>query len=131
MQRPAGIRVTFRERRGIEEMREMLVLQSVNHLVSQRNLLAEVSERRRTERTRLPPATENRQSQTVYIAYAVPLVARETYLGCLYLDGPEDALIFDSSDLIFLSALANQVAVALDRAELASRWKHEKERLPE
>jgi transcriptional regulator with GAF, ATPase, and Fis domain len=34
----------------------------------------------------------------------------------------------DASDLIFLDALANQIAVALDRAELASRWAQEKER---
>jgi transcriptional regulator with GAF, ATPase, and Fis domain len=63
-----------------------------------------------------------------HIAYAVPLLAGERYLGCLYLDGPEYALALDSSDRIFLNALASQVALALDRADLAARYKEETER---
>ena len=60
-------------------------------------------------------------------AYAVPLMAREMAIGCLLLDGGQRQLGLDSSDLIFLNALATQVAVALDRATLAARWQAEKE----
>ncbi len=93
----------------------------------QRNLLAMAQEHKRTERLRLEagPGGASRQSQ---LAYAVPLLARDNCLGCLYLDGPESTLALDTSDLVFLNALASQIAVALDRAELASRWKSEKER---
>ena len=52
-------------------------------------------------------------------AYAVPLMANNDCLGCLYLDGWDDSLALDASDLIFLKALASQLAVALDRARLA------------
>ncbi len=68
---------------------------------------------------------EERHDSTM--AYAVPLLARDAYLGCLYIDGQKDAFTLDSSDMIFLSALANQVAMALDRANLALRWKQQKE----
>lgn len=34
----------------------------------------------------------------------------------------------DSSDLVFLNGIANQVALALDRANLAANWKREQER---
>jgi diguanylate cyclase (GGDEF)-like protein len=61
-------------------------------------------------------------------AYAVPLVARDETIGCLYLDGAGRRLHLDSSDLIFLNALADQLAVALDRAQLAARWIREKDR---
>ncbi len=60
-------------------------------------------------------------------AYAVPLLARDAYLGCLYIDGHTHSFVLDSSDMIFLSALANQVAMALDRTKLALRWKQQKE----
>ena len=42
-------------------------------------------------------------------------------LGCLYLAGHTETLRLDASDLIFLKALAGQLAAALDRAELAAR----------
>ncbi len=63
----------------------------------------------------------------------LPLVASGRSLGCLFLDGPRTSLEIDSSDLIFLKALASQVAVALDRARLAeleiSRQEGEKKQL--
>ena len=62
------------------------------------------------------------------VAYAVPLVAGERTVGCLYLDGRERSFNVDSSDVVFLNALASQMAVALDRADLASRWIQEKDR---
>ncbi|MEL7448802.1 MAG: sigma 54-interacting transcriptional regulator [Pseudomonadota bacterium] len=60
-------------------------------------------------------------------AYAVPLVARDTTLACLFLDARCERLRLDSSDIVFLNALATQMAVAMDRAELAARWISEKE----
>jgi diguanylate cyclase (GGDEF)-like protein len=60
---------------------------------------------------------------------AVPLIASDQCLGCLYLEGPVD-LRLDGSDLVFLEALARQLAVALDRARLAEmeRGRQEQER---
>ena len=49
----------------------------------------------------------------------LPLIASGNSLGCLFLDGPSQALELESSDLVFLKALASQMAVALDRARLA------------
>ena len=94
---------------------------------SQRGLVERAKASRRTERLRLRVDGQGEQSTKSSVAYAVPLLARENYLGCLYIDGPEASFTLDSSDLIFLSALVNQVAMALDRAKLAMRWKQEKE----
>jgi diguanylate cyclase (GGDEF)-like protein len=97
----------------------------------QRSLIALAGKHMRTERLRLVAGKRGKASkdtQRSHLAYAVPLVARDYCLGCLYIDGPEDTLSLDTSDLIFLDALANQIAVALDRAELALHWKQEKER---
>ena len=51
-------------------------------------------------------------------AYYVPLVAHEEPLGGLYLERPA---ALGSADIIFLEALAAQLAVALDRARSAER----------
>ena len=77
-----------------------------------------------TERVRF--AGEN--SRDVINAYAVPLIAGEQAIGCLYLDGSGRSLELDSSDVLFLNALATQMAIALDRAELAANWIREKDR---
>lgn len=61
------------------------------------------------------------------LAYAVPLIVGQKYIGSLYLDGMESALKLDSSDFIFLNVLATQIALTLDRAKLAMQWKQEKE----
>ncbi len=61
-------------------------------------------------------------------AYAVPLVARGARLACLYLDSRGTELQLDSSDVVFLNALATQMAIAIDRAELVARRIHEQER---
>jgi len=61
-------------------------------------------------------------------AYAVPLIARDRPVGCLYLDGRGRRLALDSSDVIFLTALGSQMAIALDRAALAAGWIIEKDR---
>ncbi len=63
-----------------------------------------------------------------FTAYAVPLIARDEAIACMYLDGRGRRLQLDSSDVIFLNALASQMAVALDRAQLAAGWIREKDR---
>jgi diguanylate cyclase (GGDEF)-like protein len=60
-------------------------------------------------------------------AYAVPLLANKKAIGCLFLDGINRRLQLDSTDLIFLNALADQVAIALDRAALSATWIRDKE----
>ncbi len=101
---------------------------TLNLPARQRGLLDRVKESRRIERLQLSVGDQGKPSNKSSIAYAVPLLARDNYLGCLYIDGPEESFILDSSDLVFFAALANQVAVALDRAKLADRWKKEKEK---
>ena len=63
-------------------------------------------------------------------AFAVPLIATDESLGCLYVEGREGSLALEAADVIFLRALASQVAVALDRARLAEleRRRQETER---
>ena len=60
-------------------------------------------------------------------AYAVPLLVEELSVGCLFLDGINRRLQLDSTDLMFLNALASQLAIALDRAELSASWLQEKD----
>ncbi len=59
---------------------------------------------------------------------AVPLIARQRCLGCLYVEGRESSKNFDRSDLIFLKALAGQLAVTLDRSVLAAQERNRQER---
>jgi len=93
----------------------------------QKQLLARMQELGRTERMQFRAPEQGSMSPAPFLAYAVPLLVDQRILGCIYLDGPEHSLTLDSSDLIFLNALAGQVAVALDRADLALRWREEKE----
>ncbi len=60
-------------------------------------------------------------------AYAVPLMAGKKAVGCLFLDGINRRMQLDSTDLIFLNALADQVAIALDRAALSASWIRDKD----
>ena len=61
------------------------------------------------------------------ICCVLPLVASDRCLGCLFLDGRQDSLELESSDLIFLKALASQLAVALDRSRLAEMERRRQE----
>jgi len=79
----------------------------------------ELTSRARREQVTLEAALEGRN------CYAVPLVAGDEELGCLYLDG--GALRLDSYDLGFLGALATQLAIALDRARLSERERERQE----
>ncbi|MBT8429778.1 MAG: sigma 54-interacting transcriptional regulator, partial [Gammaproteobacteria bacterium] len=94
---------------------------------SQRDMMHKAMRERCTEQLRESVKQQNDDNETSIIAYAVPLVAREQCLGCLYVDGPETTFMLDSSDQIFFTTLANQVAIALDRAKLASQWLQQKE----
>ena len=67
-------------------------------------------------------------STTGFTGYAVPLISRDEAIGCLFLDGDGRRLQLDSSDVIFLNALAAQMAEALDRAHYAAQWIREKDR---
>ena len=71
---------------------------------------------------------ERSSNDTRSMAYAVPLMAGNKAIGCLYLDGHGRQWGLDSSDVIFLNALASQMAMALDRANLIARWREQKER---
>ena len=92
-----------------------------------RELVDRARKSQRTERLRLGVDAQGANAANTSIAYAVPLLARGNYMGCLYIDGRLASFTLDSSDMIFLSALANQVAMALDRVRLAMRWKQQKE----
>jgi len=98
--------------------------------IDQKKLLNDAQQHRRTERLRFEGGRAGLVSNggKPSIAYAIPLQARNECLGSLYLEGPEEVLKLDTSDLIFLDALASQIGVALDRAALIYRWKQEKER---
>ncbi|MEE4193294.1 MAG: sigma 54-interacting transcriptional regulator, partial [Halieaceae bacterium] len=82
----------------------------------------------RAERLQRPPRPSDEAGAGDRLGYAIPLLADGRVMACLYIEGPESELIVDSSDLVFLNGLAGQVALALDRADLAARWQAEKER---
>ncbi len=93
---------------------------------AQQRLFDQVRERRQVERLRL--GVEAGAVSKPLTAYAIPMLSAGSYQGCLYIEMLESEARLDSSDLVFLSALANQVANALAHAYLAARWKQEKER---
>ena len=59
---------------------------------------------------------------------SIPLVTPESCLGFLYLESSEEGFRIDPADLIFLGALAGQLAVAVDRARLATQEKEREEK---
>jgi PAS domain S-box-containing protein len=69
------------------------------------------------------------------VAYAIPMSIREATIGCLFFEGSSDSLTADETDIVFLQSLAQQLAVALDRARLSDehrrRQEREKQRLKE
>ncbi len=91
----------------------------------QQVLYEQVKDQQQAERVQLSGTPDSEIEQEPVVSYAVPLIARQHYLGCLYLEGSENILTLDSSDLIFLDALAGQVALVIDRTMLALRWKQE------
>jgi diguanylate cyclase (GGDEF)-like protein len=61
------------------------------------------------------------------LGFALPLLAEERCLGVLYLAGSAAATSFDATDLVFLEAIASQVALALDRARLTELQRQQEE----
>jgi diguanylate cyclase (GGDEF)-like protein len=91
-------------------------------------LIAKARELGRAERGRRPPGPGDRDHGEDRLGYAVPLMADGRAIACLYLEGSERDLSLDSSDLVFLNALSTQLALALDRVDLAERWRNEQKR---
>ena len=90
-------------------------------------LLARARENARIEEFEREPGPGDRYKHEKRRGYAIPLKVDERVLACLYLEGPVGDLHLDSSDQVFLNALAGQVALALDRLELGARWRQEQE----
>lgn len=63
--------------------------------------------------------------QSIWAAMCAPLHAGDKLLGALYVDNVTRPNRFAQEDLEFLSAFANQAAVAIDNAMLASRLAEE------
>ncbi|NBD08742.1 adenylate/guanylate cyclase domain-containing protein [Corallococcus silvisoli] len=63
--------------------------------------------------------------QSIRASLCVPLRTRDTVLGVLYLDSLKQGGLFTEEDLEFLTAFANQAAIALDHAHLARRLEEE------
>ncbi len=54
-----------------------------------------------------------------YLAFAVPIIAGGDAIGGLYVDGAVESIDVDATDLIFFKALASQLSIALERAQMA------------
>jgi diguanylate cyclase (GGDEF)-like protein len=94
-----------------------------------RHLIARAQKSGETEQIQFTTAAGRPAgAEQTLAAYAVPLNGGNHHHSCLYVDGPRDEFCLDSSDLVFLKVLAKQVAVALERCDLASRWRRERER---
>ncbi|MEO1081461.1 MAG: sigma 54-interacting transcriptional regulator [Pseudomonadota bacterium] len=57
--------------------------------------------------------------------HAIPVSAGDRFLACIYLEGPANTFQLDSSDLVFMDALASQLGLALDRMALGARLQRE------
>jgi adenylate cyclase len=64
-------------------------------------------------------------SQAIQASMCVPLKPRETAIGVLYTDNLSMADIYSQEDLEFLTALANQAAIAIENAELNKKMQME------
>jgi diguanylate cyclase (GGDEF)-like protein len=85
------------------------------------DLINQGCRRARLLETAIAGESSDGEAATQAHACVIPLLAAEQNLGCLYLEGRSDSLKLDGSDLIFLQALAAQLAVALDRARLSEQ----------
>ncbi|MFN8062614.1 MAG: sigma 54-interacting transcriptional regulator [Vicinamibacterales bacterium] len=73
------------------------------------------------------PAAQDRTGREPF-AFSVPLLSGDRTLGTIYIAGSPDRLKLDRSDLPFLAGFASQIAIALDRAQLAERERASEER---
>ncbi len=63
--------------------------------------------------------------QEIHASMCVPLKPREEVIGVLYADNLSRANIYSQEDLEFLTALANQAAIAIDNAQLYQKMQAE------
>lgn len=107
------------------------VTDHVARLISkdQRHLLERAQRKQEAQSACVSAPDGDNGSKQALTAYAVPLPGGDIAAPrCLYVDGPANSFHLDSADLLFLSILSKQVAVALDRSELVAHLKNEKER---
>jgi adenylate cyclase len=64
-------------------------------------------------------------NQAIQASMCVPLKPRDTVIGVLYTDNLSMADIYSQEDLEFLTALANQAAIAIENTELNKRMQSE------
>ena len=64
-------------------------------------------------------------NQAIQASMCVPLKPRETVIGVLYTDNLSMADIYSQEDLEFLTALANQAAIALENTKLNTKMQAE------
>ncbi len=64
-------------------------------------------------------------TQAIHASMCVPLKPRESVIGTLYTDNLSMADIYSEEDLEFLTALANQAAIAIENAELYKKIESE------
>ncbi|MET0551717.1 MAG: sigma 54-interacting transcriptional regulator, partial [Vicinamibacteria bacterium] len=95
-------------------------VESLDVSAEERRLLDGAASKRRTAWLRGAPGDDT-------LGFALPLLADERCLGVLYLAGSAAATSFDATDLVFLEALASQVALALDRARLTELQRQQEE----
>jgi adenylate cyclase len=63
--------------------------------------------------------------QTIHASMCVPLKPREEVIGVLYVDNLSMSNVYSDEDLEFLTALANQAAIAIDNAQLYKKMQEE------
>jgi hydrogenase-4 transcriptional activator len=114
---PDGLQLMYGvSRRGPAEVPEALEMGA-----DERRLLEAARKRGRAIESREGSGPEET------LGFAVPLSAGDAVLGVLFLAGRARSVSFDSSDLVFLEALATPVALALDRAYLTARQRRHEE----
>lgn len=64
-------------------------------------------------------------TQAIHASMCVPLKPRDTVIGVLYTDNLSMADIYSQEDLEFLTALANQAAIAIENTELNKKMQAE------
>ncbi len=100
--------------RSVSDSGPQVRVETVELGARERELLGlAVAEGRPQELLADPKDEESRTS------FAVPLIATDECLGCLFIESRPSSLALEAADVIFLRALASQLAVALDRARLA------------
>ena len=72
-------------------------------------------------RRQLEQRSEPRPGRTQVTVYALPLLLAGKRVGALLFEGCDEQLNLAATDLVFLNALTNQLAVALDRFSLAQQ----------